>query len=383
MTHTTFNVSFYCRNSKVNTKGLAPIELTIIVNGERTIITLPRKENPQEFKAAVSSKRNNPIKEYLEATRKRLNAITTELMEEGEALTAATLKEYFMYGGARHYTIKNLFDEYIGILKKRENVDLTTRSYRKYELARDRFYQIIDKNKSVSAITSSVIVEYLTTLRKDFNRATTNGYGQRIKTVIKYGQSKGYIKINPFIGIHIRKGDTDIRFLTTEELNRIRDTDFKNEAINRVRDLFTFQAASGMSYCDMAALTKEDIQFNESGQPYIHKRRAKTNVFFTSVILNDGIDVLKKYDYELPIISNQKYNTALKFIRDICEIQKPLHTHIARHSYATRCINEGIRLEVVAKLLGHSTTRITQHYARLLQRSIVGEVEEAFAKVVE
>ena len=103
MIHTTFNVSFYCRNSKVNTKGLAPIELTIIVNGERTIITLPRKENPQEFKAAVSSKRNNPIKEYLEATRKRLNAITTELMEEGEALTAATLKEYFMYGGARHY----------------------------------------------------------------------------------------------------------------------------------------------------------------------------------------------------------------------------------------------------------------------------------------
>lgn len=383
MIHTTFNVSFYCRNSKVNTKGLAPIELTIIVNGERTIITLPRKENPQEFKAAVSSKRNNPIKEYLEATRKRLNAITTELMEEGEALTAVTLKEYFMYGGARHYTIKNLFDEYIGILKKREHVDLTTRSYRKYELARDRFYQIIDRNKSVSAITSSVIVEYLTTLRKDFNRATTNGYGQRIKTVIKYGQSKGYIKTNPFIGIHIRKGDTDIRFLTTEELNKIRDTDFKNEAINRVRDLFTFQAASGMSYCDMAALTKEDIQFNESGQPYIHKRRAKTNVYFTSVILNDGIDVLKKYDYELPIISNQKYNTALKFIRDICGIEKPLHTHIARHSYATRCINEGIRLEVVAKLLGHSTIRQTLHYARLLQKSIVGEVEEAFAKVVE
>ena len=133
----------------------------------------------------------------------------------------------------------------------------------------------------------------------------------------------------------------------------------------------------------MAALTKEDIQFNESGQPYIHKRRAKTNVYFTSVILNDGINVLKKYDYELPIISNQKYNAALKFIRDICGIEKPLHTHIARHSYATRCINEGIRLEVVAKLLGHSTTRITQHYARLLQRSIVGEVEEAFAKVVE
>ena len=185
MKATTFNVSFYCRNSKANAKGLAPIEMTIIINGERTIITLPRKENPKDFKIAVSSKRSNDIKEYLEATRKRLNAITTELMEDGETLTAATLKEYFMYGGARHYTIANLFDEYIGILKKREHIDLTTRSYRKYELARDKFYTIIDKNKPVSAITSAVIVEYLTTLRKEFNRATTNGYGQRIKTIIK------------------------------------------------------------------------------------------------------------------------------------------------------------------------------------------------------
>lgn len=381
MKATTFNVSFYCRNSKANTKGLSPIEITIIINGERTIITLPRKENPKEFKAAVASKRNNPIKDYLEATRKRLNEITTELMERGEALTAATLKEYYMYGGARYYSIETLFNEYIAILKNRVDVDLTPRSYRKYLHARDRFFEIIDKDKSVSAITSAVITEYIASLRKDFNSTTTNGYAQRVKTIVKYGQSKGYIKTNPFVGIHIRKDKTpNILYLTVEELNMIRDTDFKNASINRVRDLFVFQAASGMSYCDMAAITKEDIQFNESGQPYIHKRRAKTNIYFTSVILKDGFDVLKKYDYNLPIISNNKYNAYLKFIRDICGIEKPLHTHIARHSYATRCINEGIRIEVVAKLLGHSTTRQTSHYARLLQISIVGEVQEAFSK---
>ena len=381
MKATTFNVSFYCRNSKANTKGLSPIEITIIINGERTIITLPRKENPKEFKAAVASKRNNPIKDYLEATRKRLNEITTELMERGEALTAATLKEYYMYGGARYYSIETLFNEYIAILKNRVDVDLTPRSYRKYLHARDRFFEIIDKDKSVSAITSAVITEYIASLRKDFNSTTTNGYAQRVKTIVKYGQSKGYIKTNPFVGIHIRKDKTsNILYLTVEELNMIRDTDFKNASINRVRDLFVFQAASGMSYCDMAAITKEDIQFNESGQPYIHKRRAKTNIYFTSVILKDGFDVLKKYDYNLPIISNNKYNAYLKFIRDICGIEKPLHTHIARHSYATRCINEGIRIEVVAKLLGHSTTRQTSHYARLLQKSIVGEVQEAFSK---
>ena len=378
MNYTTFNVSFYCRESKTNSKGLAPIELSVIINGERAIITLPRKESPKNFKAAVSAKRNNEIKDYLEAVRKRLNAISTEMMEQGIMLTAKSLREFFMYGGVRHFTIEGLFNEYIGILEKRVGFDLTPRSYRKYLLARDKFFTVVDKDKPLAAITSEVIISFMTELRKEYNITTSNGYGQKVKTIVKYAMSKGLLSINPFIGIHIRKGDMDIEFLTTEELDRIRDTDCKNDSLNKVRDLFVFQAASGLSYCDMAALVPGDIQYNESGQPFIHKRRAKTNVYYTSVILKDGVDVLKKYDYQLPIISNEKYNAYLKFIKNICEIEKPLHTHIARHSYATRCINEGVRIEVVAKLLGHATTRITQHYARLIQKNIISEVEEAF-----
>ena len=383
MSHTTFNVSFYCRNSKANTKGLAPIELSIIINGERCIVTLPRKENPKQFKTAVSSKRGNDIKDYLEATRKRLNDITTEMMEQGILLNAQTLKEYFQYGGVKKLTVEGLFNEYINIIEKRVGIDMTARTYRKYLLARDKFFLYIDKQKPVSAITSAVIVNFMSALRKEYNTTTANGYGQKVKTIVKYAMSKGFITVNPFIGIHIRKGDMDIEFLTVEELERIRDTDFLNDSINRIRDLFVFQAASGLSYCDMASLSKEDIQYNEDGQPYIHKRRAKTKVYYTSVILKDGVDVLKRYNYKLPIISNTKYNASLKIIKSICDIDKPLHTHIARHSYATRCINEGVRLEVVAKLLGHTTTRITQHYARLLQSSIVEEVQSAFKAAVE
>lgn len=378
MSFTTFNVSFYCRESKAGAKGYAPLELCIIINGERALITLPRKEKPKEFRASIQAKRNNDIKAYLDAVRHRLNAITTEMMEQGVILTASTLRECFAYGGVRHYTIQDLFDEYLAILKNRIGIDLTLRSYRKYELSRDKFYQVIDNGKPLSAITSAVIIEYMAILKKEYNVPTANGYGQRIKTVVKYGMSKGLIKVNPFINVHLRKGDNDIEFLTVEEINRIRDTDFLNASLNRVRDLFVFQAACGLSYCDMASLEPEDIQFNQDGQPFIHKRRAKTNVYYTSVILEDGLDVLRKYDFTLPLISNQKYNAALKFIKEMCGIDKPLHTHIARHTYATRCINEGIRLEVVAKLLGHSTTRITQHYAKLLEKNVVKEVQEAF-----
>lgn len=184
MNYTTFNVSFYCRSSKENTKGLAPIEMSIIINGERVIVTLPRKENPKLFKAAIQAKRGNEIKDYLEATRKRLNTITTEMMEQGILLNAKTLKEYFMYGGVRRLTVEALFSEYINILEKRVGIDLTYGTFKKYLLAREKFFQYIDKNKPVSAITSVVIVSFMSGLRKQYNTTTANGYGQKVKTIV-------------------------------------------------------------------------------------------------------------------------------------------------------------------------------------------------------
>ena len=178
MSFTTFNVSFYCRESKAGVKGFAPLELCIIINGERALITLPRKEKPKEFRASIQAKRNNDIKAYLDAVRHRLNAITTEMMEQGVILTASTLRECFAYGGVRHYTIQDLFDEYLAILNNRIGIDLTLRSYRKYELSRDKFYQVIDKGKPLSAITSAVIIEYMAILKKEYNVPTANGYGQ-------------------------------------------------------------------------------------------------------------------------------------------------------------------------------------------------------------
>lgn len=376
MRHTTFDISFYCRPSRVDKEGFAPIELSIIINGARATMSLPRKERPEKFKAAVSSRRRNDIQDYLEAVRDRLNGITTEMMEQGLLLTPETLRDFYQHGGVRMYTVQMLFDEYIDILSKRP--ELTAKTFRKYQLARDRFYTILGKEMPVTAITSTVVAEYIRTLKHDYNQVTTNGYLQKVKTIVKYGMSKGLIKVDPFVGVRIRRGEMEVQFLSTEEVIRIRDTDFKNDSLNRIRDLFIFQASSGLSYCDMAALKPSDFQETKDGYLFIHKRRAKTNIFFTSVILPDGVEVLKRYDYKLPVISNNKYNAYLKFIRDLCEIDKPLHTHIARHTYATRCINEGIRLEVVAKLLGHSTTRITQHYAKLLQNNIVEEVKEAF-----
>lgn len=380
MDRTTANVSFYCRESKKNRDGLAPIELSLILNKRRCFIQLPRKEYPDKFKAQIKGKKRTDLINYLDGIRTRFNEITTTFLIEGKPLTADSLKEYFKSGGFAIYTIENLFSDYLQILSKRVGKDLTPKTYRKYEIARDKFFQIISPKEPVSAINKAVIMDYQASMNTYLDYVTTNGYCQRVKTIVQFGIDNGKIKINPFCGIHLRKGEKSVQFLTEEEVEKIRTTDFHNESLNRVRDLFIFQAASGLSYTDMAKLVPTDFQITKDGQYYIHDKRNKTGVFYTAVILEQGVEVLKRYNFKLPILGNHKMNVYLKTIRDLCGINKPIFSHVARHTYATRCLNRGIRLEVVAKLLGHSTTRITQHYAKLLQNNIIGEVKDAFEK---
>ena len=249
------------------------------------------------------------------------------------------LREYFRSGGFKTYTIKDLFDDYMAILLKRVGKDLTAKTYRKYEIARDKFFQVISPTEPATAITKAVIMDFMATMNQSLDYVTTNGYCQKVKTIVQFGIDNNRIKINPFSNIHLRKGEKCVQFLSEEEVSKIRDTDFHNESLNRVRDLFIFQAASGLSYSDMAKLKPEDYQQNNDGQYYIHDKRNKTGVFYTAVILADGVEILKKYNFQLPIITNHKVNVYLKTIRDLCGIQKPIFSHVARHTYATRCLN--------------------------------------------
>lgn len=383
MKHNTFDISYYCRKSKEDRQGYAPIEMSIVINGQRCLITLPRKERPNDFRKDCNSRKDSDIKQYLQAVRNKVGAIQTEMMEKDIPLTASLLRDYFRAGGIQQYSIKNLFDDYFSILKKRIGVDLTQKTYRKYELARDRLYQMVDRSKPLTFLTNALMIDYMATLNQEYDYVTAQSYCQKIKTVCMFAAANGKMSIDPFISLHLRKGEKNVQFLTEEELATIRDSDLHNASLNRVKDLFIFQANSGLAYCDMAILVPDDYQITNQGLYYVHKQRMKTHTFYTSVILPDGVEVLKKYSFVLPVLSNQKYNVFLKRIADLCNISKPLHTHVARHTYATMCLNRGVRVEVVAKLLGHSTTKVTAHYAKFIQSTIISEVNEAFSLAIE
>lgn len=370
---TTFNIGFVCRQSKVTKAGKAPVEMSIIINGKRTYLTLPMKEDPKSFQKLVASKKMNPMKEYLEQIYQKVVVAQTELVKNDIPVTAISLKDYIQNGCTNSYTIDDLFTEYLKILKKRVGVNLTAAVYRKYEIVRDLFYGSISNTKQVNEITNGVIANFYAELNRKYESTTSAAMMVKLKTIITYALDNGKLKINPFNSIKISKRTKEVEYLTLDEIQAIKSKSF-NGRLEKVRDLFLFQCFTGLAYADMAQLTKEDFQFNGE-QIFIKKCRVKTGISYLTVLIDEAVEIVKRYNFELPVLSNQKYNSYLKEIADLCGITKPMHTHIGRHTFATYMLNKGVSIEVVAKMLGHSNIKQTQHYSKLVDKTVFKAVQ--------
>lgn len=375
----THTLQAYCRNSKVNKQGLANIEISLIINGKRVFINLPRKEYPSTFKKAVESKRTNEIKEYLDEVRRKFNTIELDMMRNNIALTAESVRDYFKNGGVKSVTVGDLFDEYLDLLKKREGKDLTHSAYKKYQNAFDCFLKFCSRGTELIAVTKGTIEKFLVDCNSKYEKSTTSGIATKCKTAFTFAKDSNKIQINPFSGVKYSRGKKDITYLTENEINAIYDLNIDNKSLSDVRDAFILQASTGLAYIDLYNLKKEDIQITEDGTHYIVKNRHKTNTQFTTVVLPMGVEVLKKHNYQLHIISNQKYNLFLKTIQGLTDIKTTLTSHLARRSFATLLLNRGVRLETVSKALAHSSVKITQaYYGKLLPTTIVDEIKAAF-----
>lgn len=365
--------SFYCRCSKQNRYGYSPIELSILLNGKRCFINLPRKEKPSVFKRCVQSQKNNDLKEYLSTQHNAVNRAITDIVSGGHPLTAEAIRDYLKYGGVKLYTVKDMFTDFFNLLE----IKCTYENLQKYMIVADEFYSFIgDKHKPLKEITRANIEAFYVHLRNAHKASTAAGKFAKLKCIFRYAQDNNKIDINLFSGIRIRKERPKIEYLTESELNTIINKRFDIERLERVRDLFVFQCASGLSYADMSNLKPSDVQ-TDNGTAYIKKTRQKTSIEFTAVLLDFGVDVLKKYNYQLPILSNQKLNAYLQEIGTLCKISKHLHCHLGRKTYATMLLNKGVNISVVARTLGHSNTRITEStYAALQTKTVLNEVTQ-------
>ena len=387
MSRQTFSINFYCRSSKADKKGYAPIEVSLVINGERSYLKLQRKEKPEDFKKMMESKRDNEIKVYCENQRIRINSLVEDMEFADIELTAENLKECLKRGAVSNfYSLGQLWSDIIDNKRSEMKLgDIEVDTFRRYDVAKNAFYEANGFSDETPAkmVELQHIINYQQFLRNQGKeQCTIYNYQSRCKSAFTYAFNRGKIKSNPYAGFKMNKGERkEIVFLTEAELDILKEKQMI-ERLSRIRDLFLFQCYSGLAYSDMASLEKTDYQTNGKGQYCIQKHRKKTNQLFTSIVLKGGVEILKKYDFCLPVLSNEKYNAYLKEIQLICDIDKKLHTHLGRTTYICLLYNKGVSIDTISAIVGHSSCHTTlKYYARMDKDTMIEElVERAVAE---
>lgn len=208
------------------------------------------------------------------------------------------------------------------------------------------------------------------------NKITIWSHHKRLKVYIHEAMALGYVAQDPYVGLKVERGkQNDIKYLTEEEVNTIRGLKLHGYQ-DRIRDLFIVQCFTGLAYAD---LMKTDFTKHERrGDHYvIADTRQKTNERYFIVLLKPVVEILEKYNWVLPKISNQKYNNYLRDIQEASGITTHITSHVGRHTFAVYMLSKGIAIENVAKMMGHTDIKTTQVYAKILATS----VEDAYLKV--
>lgn len=206
-----------------------------------------------------------------------------------------------------------------------------------------------------------------------------NNYHRFLSGFIQDAIAEGLLSRNPYKWVNIQKdkqGKGLERYLTPDEFRRIKTARMPTLCLERVRDVFVFQTYTCLRYSDLKLFDARLIKEVKGMKLYIREAK-KTDKLFTTPILPPAWDILIKYDGQLPVISNPKYNEFLKVVAQAAGIDKPLSTHWARHTGATLLINEGVDAQIIKKICGHSSIKITEQiYAKLLDETVVDAVQD-------
>lgn len=219
-------------------------------------------------------------------------------------------------------------------------------------------------------------LEYYFKTELKLSQATINRSLQRVKKIVQFGIDENYLEKNPFFLYKSTKYKVELIYLTTEELKGLEEFKFNQVRLAQIRDLFVFCCYTGLAYQEMSSLRVEHVVKGFDNEYWIEMYRQKTSSKISIPLLPKAKLLLEKYGNSLPKISNQKFNSYLKEIADIVGLDKKLTHHVARKTFATTVLlYNGVSMEVVSELLGHSRLQVTQeHYAKVVKNMVSDEI---------
>ena len=259
----------------------------------------------------------------------------------------------------------------------------TVYSYeRTYDILKDFMRLIYKRNDlALQELNLSFIEKFNVYLRSELKhkKNTAVKHLRCLMRVVNVAVANRHLSFDPFLNFKAQREVCERVFLTEEELRILINKDFRIKRLERVRDLFVFCCFTGLSYSDVKTLRPEHFETDANGRTWIKKKRVKTGVLFRVPLLPIPKLILEKYkggDKLLPVVDLSSTDAYLKEIAELCGINKNISSHTARFTFATTVtITNRISLEVVSKMMGHTNTRMTSHYAKIIDKYIGEEMD--------
>lgn len=388
-----FKVGFTLRSNRVDEEGKVPVLIRISLRGNRADLGYagcrvnPTNWVPKTRRVKSGTKGATAINNELDRIENDINHIYRQL-EFDKELSVEVIRDKFLGKDTQEAkeSFIGFYSNYIERVKSEIGVTRVKASWQKFNVVFKHFTAFIQqkyhkKEFYIKDIKFGVIDDFFLYLQSEGGLChnTAMKAMQTFKTVVIYARKQGLLTVDPFADFKIRFVQVDRGFLTDEELKEIMDHKFGIARLELVRDMFVFSCFTGLAYIDVANLTPENI-IELNGRLWIMTRRQKTDVPSRVLLLDVPMDIIRKYggkgkDGKLfPILSNQKCNSYLKEIADVCGINKNVSFHLARHTFATLALSKGVTVESVSKMLGHTKISTTQIYAKITNKKIEGEM---------
>lgn len=390
-------VSFSLRMSKKLKSGLVPIEVSIYVNSERTSFLSgkyiePSQWNKEKQLVKEKTKGAKELNSFFAELIKKTYRKEAELMERGFNLTASLLRDAVLdrVDILNEKTLISFLSEYIESKRGMIGKGITPATFYSYEYTMRMLQDHLpSKYKRLDISLREVNLLFMqgwhSFLLQRMSQNTATKYLSFLKSLMGYAVANGYIQYNLIQGYKIEREQSDVEFLDEVELSRFVAYESDKPHMIVAKDMFLFGCYTGLSYSDITSLGIEHLYFDDQHRMWIKKKRVKTGVLSRipvlpqakQIIIKYAVLNLYKYDYRfVPIQDLADVNKNIKKIAEACSIVKHITFHTSRHTFATTVtLSNHISLEVVSKMMGHTNTRMTSHYARVVDKCIAEEME--------
>lgn len=391
-----FSLNFFIKAYKENSKGLVPILARIMINEEKTELSINRHIKKSQWNQKTQKIIDHPDADqqnaYLQEMRSRIFTAQSKLYIAQEEITGEKIK--MILKGKRvskTHKLISVTKEHNNHFESQIGIKYSYGSYKNYKTTLSYFIEFVRKYYQMTDISIENVdykfcqnyYKFLTS-DKTCNNNGANKHIQRLKKIINYSVKMGYIQSNKLLAYSLKFIPYNRTKLSKEDIDKLQKLELNNASLKDVLNIFIFQCYTGLSYSDVKNITRKNIVIGVDGKRWINMVRTKTKQIFNVPLLAPAEYILNKYLLGnsdsvhgiFPVISNQKMNDKLKVIAEIADIDVNLTCHIARHTFATTVtLQEGVPIETVSKMLGHSNLRTTQIYATVTELKISKDME--------